>query len=109
MQIYIINGRGDRLCRDNHFRGQAFFGSFSYCVKAYTDIRYAKRKALKLQALVVAIPDSMIIESSGLVIETKPCEDKPGYVNYIHHDIKDFVIFDAQATAPTACVLNNIE
>ena len=34
----------------------------------------------------------MSVDAAGTVIETIPCPDKPGYVQYKHHKLSEFVV-----------------
>jgi hypothetical protein len=92
--IFIIDKDGYSLCKDKHFRQVPYFGVKSYCVKTYERIANAKRAALTFAAFVVSVPDTMHFNNSGTLIEIKPVDGwRPGYVNYITHNVKEFIVF----------------
>lgn len=83
---------GYRYCQDGRWRDFAMFGSYRSCVKEYRSLGHARRIAKDLGAKVVQIPDGMEIDASGKVIERRPCEDKPGWENVVHHKLDEFVV-----------------
>lgn len=90
--MILIETSGNRYCKDGKFRSFASFGTFHECVKIYKCLGHAKRIAKRHNANIIVIPKGMSIDASGLIIETKNCEDKPGYVNYIHHNVSEFIV-----------------
>ena len=86
--LFIINENGWRLCNDGRWRYFAMFGS----VKQYKTLGQARHHAEQVGGKVVRIPEGMSVDASGTVIETIPCPDKPGYVQYKHHKLSEFVV-----------------
>jgi hypothetical protein len=64
------------------------FGS----VKQYKTLGQARHRAEQVGGKVVRIPEGMSVDAAGTVIETIPCPDKPGYVQYKHHKLSEFVV-----------------
>jgi hypothetical protein len=87
--LLIINENGWRLCNDGRWRDFALSGS----VKQYKTVGHAKHRAEHIGGKVVKVPKGMSVDASGTVIETIPCPDKPGYVNYKHHRLSEFVVY----------------
>jgi len=91
--ILIISENGRyRLCNDNRWRDFAMFGNVKGCVKQYRSMGHAKRRAKRVHGFVVLIPNGFEVDASGNVIETIPCIDKPGYVNYKHHKLTEYTV-----------------
>ena len=90
--ILIINTAGHRVCNDNCWRHYAYYGNLRGCVQQYRRLSNARYRAKQVKGFVVQIPDGMSVDAVGTVIETIPCEDKPGYVNYKHHALAEFKI-----------------
>ena len=100
MILIIHKDNTNRYCKDGYFRSFAMFGTFSDCVKQYRHLGQALRVAKKLSGRVVNIPDSMEVEAGGTIIETIPCPNKEGYVNYTHHDLTNFVVKPLDSIIP---------
>jgi hypothetical protein len=92
MILIIEKENTKRLCKDGYFRDFAMFGSFKDCVKIYKTLGHAFHRAKEMSARVVNIPDHMKLEWSGTIIETVPCPDKEGYVQYFHPPITKFIV-----------------
>jgi hypothetical protein len=90
--ILIINGNGALLCNDSCWRAFAMFGSVKGCAKQYKSLSHAQNRARHVGGVVVKVPDGMSVEAGGTVIESVPCADKPGYVNYKHHKLIEFKV-----------------
>ena len=88
--LLIINSDGARLCNDARWRNTACFGNVRGCVKTYKTTGRALRRALRIGGIVVRVPERMTVDAAGTVIETLPCEGKPGFVTYRHHALLDF-------------------
>ena len=97
--ILIIDGYGNRLCRDGKWRDYAGFGSVSTSVRTYKRLADAKRVARHQThgvGRVVVIPgDSPVlrnVEAGGKVIEHHPVPDNPGFVTITHAALEDFEV-----------------
>ncbi len=97
--ILIIDGYGNRLCRDGKWRGFAIFGSVSSAARTYKRvsdaIRVAKHSTYGVGRVVVVPSDEAVtrdVEAGGKVIEYHPVPDKPGFVTVTHASLEDFVV-----------------
>jgi len=101
--ILIINQYRNRLCQDGRWRGFAHFGTDSDCVKVYRSMGHAKRKALKIDGIVIEIPElpegNVSVDAAGKVIKIVPSTKKPGYETVTHHDLLDFAVCSALSTS----------
>lgn len=83
--ILIVNQNKQRLCQDNRWRSFANFGTLKECVKEYSNLGHARRKAERVNGTVVHIPKDAQIDSSGRVY--REVEVTPGYNRVENIDI----------------------
>ncbi len=91
--ILIISDDGRyRLTTENKWSDFVPFGNVPGCVKLYSRLGMARRMAERVHGLVVKVPDGMSVDASGLVLETTPDPNNPGYEIHKHHQLMDFVV-----------------
>ena len=97
--ILIIDGHGNRLCRDGKWRDYAGFGSVSTSVRTYSRLadarRVAKHSTYGVGRVVVIPGDSPVlreVEAGGKVIEYHPVPGDPGLVTVTHASLEDFEV-----------------
>jgi hypothetical protein len=90
--LVLVVFKDSRLCKDGFFRKFAMFGTLPECVKTYKSVGAARNVAKLRGARVSVVPEGMRVEAGGIVIETVPCEDQPGYHTVKHHDLSEFFL-----------------
>lgn len=90
--IYIINNDGYRLCNDDRWRTFAMFGTPQSTVKLFRVMGWAIKKAKRLKARVVELPDDVTVDAAGNLSREVPT--KPGFHRVEHPSVEEFVVHD---------------
>jgi hypothetical protein len=91
LPLILIIKDGLTLCKDGKLYDRPCFGTPRWTARTYRSQGHAIRTAKRIGGKVAVIPVGVGL-SGGIVIERKPCPDKPNYETIVHHKIEEFFL-----------------